>query len=82
MKPIPNTSTSEGVVDHYNIGSSIGEDIGIDIGLKLQIDNKSHKALSKTLPIKKNNDSFSIDIMAFPVVEFSREGFKIRKVFG
>ena len=34
------------------------------------------------LVIQPHMTSFSIKVMAFPVVEFSRQGYKIRKVFG
>ena len=33
-------------------------------------------------PLKSGSSFLNRDTMAFPVVEFSREGYKIRKVFG
>ena len=43
---------------------------------KVNVPNKRGKEF------KNRNVFFKLTIMAFPFVEFSREGYKIRKVFG
>ena len=44
--------------------------------------NERHPGIFDNDILYFNNVKGTLPVMAFPVVEFSRQGYKIRKVFG